>query len=191
MPCASIASIVLNVHCSGGSAALTSEAVLALPGVNAAATRRSAICQDSHLLFHVQAPFCSVEVTDRGHRQERWGEARSGHASSSVRLSRAGGCRAQSQQSAGSQFSKFCFLPNPMFLAVGQGLSESAGSPVRISFTPTLMPMSRGMQSTIYVKLANGASADDLRSHLQVCSYRECFAMHATRGRPVLLTIDM
>ena len=39
-----------------------------------------------------------------------------------------------------------------------QGLSESAGSPVRVSFTPTLMPMSRGMQSTIYVKLANGAS---------------------------------
>ena len=49
-----------------------------------------------------------------------------------------------------------------------QGLSESAGSPVRVSFTPTLMPMSRGMQSTIYVKLANGASVDDLRSHLQV-----------------------
>lgn len=49
-----------------------------------------------------------------------------------------------------------------------QGLSESAGSPVRVSFTPTLMPMSRGMQSTIYVKLANGASVDDLRGHLQV-----------------------
>ena len=30
------------------------------------------------------------------------------------------------------------------------------------------MPMSRGMQSTIYVKLAGGNSADDLRSHLQV-----------------------
>ena len=56
-----------------------------------------------------------------------------------------------------------------MLCVLGQGLSESAGSPVRISFTPTLMPMSRGMQSTIYVKLANGASADDLRSHLQVC----------------------
>ena len=40
---------------------------------------------------------------------------------------------------------------------------------MRVSFTPTLMPMSRGMQSTIYVKVANGVSVDDLRSHLQVC----------------------
>ena len=48
-----------------------------------------------------------------------------------------------------------------------QGLSDAAGSEVRISFTPHLMPMSRGMQSTIYIRLANGASVDDLRSHLQ------------------------
>ena len=68
MSCASTASIVLNVHCSAVPAALTLEAVLALPGINAAATRRPAICQDFHLLFHVQAPFCSVEVTDRGHK---------------------------------------------------------------------------------------------------------------------------
>lgn len=49
-----------------------------------------------------------------------------------------------------------------------QGLTEAAGAPVRISFTPTLMPMSRGMQSTCYVRLAKGASPDDLREHLQV-----------------------
>lgn len=49
-----------------------------------------------------------------------------------------------------------------------QGLTEAAGADVTISFTPTLMPMSRGMQSTCYVKLAEGASPDDLRSHLQV-----------------------
>jgi hypothetical protein len=48
-----------------------------------------------------------------------------------------------------------------------QGLSEAAGAPVRISFTPTLMPMSRGMQSTIYVRLTEGTSVDDLREHLQ------------------------
>ena len=64
--------------------------------------------------------------------------------------------------------SQVCFVLEMTLCFLGQGLSESAGSPVRISFTPTLMPMSRGMQSTIYVKLANGASADDLRSHLQV-----------------------
>ena len=39
---------------------------------------------------------------------------------------------------------------------------------MRVSFTPTLMPMSRGMQSTCYVRLAGGASPDDLRAHLQV-----------------------
>lgn len=54
-------------------------------------------------------------------------------------------------------------------MCVFQGLSEAAGSPVRISFTPTLMPMSRGMQSTIYVRLTQGASVDDLREHLQAC----------------------
>ena len=37
-----------------------------------------------------------------------------------------------------------------------------------MSFTPHLMPIARGMQSTIYVRLAQGATAADLRSHLQV-----------------------
>ena len=52
-----------------------------------------------------------------------------------------------------------------------QGLSEAAGKDVTVSFTPHLMPMSRGMQSTIYVKLAGGASVDDLRKHLKVCTF--------------------
>ena len=37
-----------------------------------------------------------------------------------------------------------------------------------ISFTPHLMPMTRGMQSTCYVKLAHGATVDQLRQKLQV-----------------------
>ena len=49
-----------------------------------------------------------------------------------------------------------------------QGLTEAAGSAVRVSFTPHLMPIARGMQSTIYVRLSQGATAADLRSHLQV-----------------------
>ncbi len=40
------------------------------------------------------------------------------------------------------------------------------GKEVRISFTPHLMPFSRGMQSTIYVKLEEGVSVDDLRTTL-------------------------
>ena len=47
------------------------------------------------------------------------------------------------------------------------GLAEVlTGKSVRISFTPHLMPFSRGMQSTIYVKLSEGATAKDLRSTL-------------------------
>ncbi|KAF8072804.1 N-acetyl-gamma-glutamyl-phosphate reductase [Scenedesmus sp. PABB004] len=49
---------------------------------------------------------------------------------------------------------------------IEQGLSDAAGKPVTVSFTPHLMPMSRGMQSTMYVKLAGGASVEDLRAKL-------------------------
>jgi N-acetyl-gamma-glutamyl-phosphate reductase len=49
---------------------------------------------------------------------------------------------------------------------IEQGLSQAAGAPVLVNFTPHLMPMSRGILSTIYVKLANGSTADDLRSRL-------------------------
>ncbi|HSY86850.1 MAG TPA: N-acetyl-gamma-glutamyl-phosphate reductase [Verrucomicrobiae bacterium] len=49
---------------------------------------------------------------------------------------------------------------------IEQGLSEAAGRPVIVNFTPHLMPMSRGILSSIYVKLADGASAGDLRETL-------------------------
>lgn len=48
-----------------------------------------------------------------------------------------------------------------------QGLTDAAGSEVWVSFTPHLMPFSRGMESDCYVRLAGGASADDLRAALQ------------------------
>ena len=50
---------------------------------------------------------------------------------------------------------------------IEQGLSEIAGRPVTVNFTPHLIPMSRGILSTMYVRLANGAGADDLRRTLQ------------------------
>jgi N-acetyl-gamma-glutamyl-phosphate reductase len=50
---------------------------------------------------------------------------------------------------------------------IEQGLSAAAKAPVLVSFTPHLMPMSRGMLSTIYVKLKGTATADDLRAHLE------------------------
>lgn len=50
-----------------------------------------------------------------------------------------------------------------------QGLTEAAGSDVTISFTPHLMPMTRGMQSTCYVKMAQGVDVQQLRQRLEVC----------------------
>ena len=50
---------------------------------------------------------------------------------------------------------------------IEQGLSEAAGKPIVVNYTPHLMPMSRGILSTIYVKLANGATANDLRDTLK------------------------
>lgn len=46
---------------------------------------------------------------------------------------------------------------------IEQGLSEAAGRPITVNFTPHLMPMSRGILATIYVRLASGAGAEDLR----------------------------
>lgn len=49
---------------------------------------------------------------------------------------------------------------------IEQGLSAAAGRPVVVNFTPHLMPMSRGILSTIYVRLAAGAGLADLRGEL-------------------------
>eukprot|EP00241_Pyramimonas_parkeae_P005618 CAMPEP_0114258964 /NCGR_PEP_ID=MMETSP0058-20121206/19625_1 /TAXON_ID=36894 /ORGANISM="Pyramimonas parkeae, CCMP726" /LENGTH=403 /DNA_ID=CAMNT_0001373949 /DNA_START=52 /DNA_END=1264 /DNA_ORIENTATION=+ len=49
---------------------------------------------------------------------------------------------------------------------IEQELSLAAGSDVTISFTPHLMPMARGMQSTIYVKMTEDVSVDDIRAAL-------------------------
>lgn len=46
-------------------------------------------------------------------------------------------------------------------------MSEAAGSDVRVSFTPHLMPFSRGMESDCYVRMTSGTSVDDLRAALQ------------------------
>jgi len=50
---------------------------------------------------------------------------------------------------------------------IEQGLSAAAGRPLVVNFTPHLMPMSRGILATIYVRLAGGASVPDLRRTLE------------------------
>ncbi|WP_119304218.1 N-acetyl-gamma-glutamyl-phosphate reductase [Dongia deserti] len=49
---------------------------------------------------------------------------------------------------------------------IEQGLSEAAGKPIIVNFTPHLMPMSRGILASIYVKMAPGVTADHLRAAL-------------------------
>lgn len=49
---------------------------------------------------------------------------------------------------------------------IEQGLSTAAGKPIIVNFTPHLMPMSRGILATIYVKLTPGATVDKLRAAL-------------------------
>ena len=49
---------------------------------------------------------------------------------------------------------------------IEQALSAVADAPVMVNFTPHLMPMNRGILSTIYVRLANGGSPDGLRETL-------------------------
>lgn len=49
---------------------------------------------------------------------------------------------------------------------IEQELRLAAGRPVTVSFTPHLAPMNRGMLATIYVKMADGVTADDLRATL-------------------------
>lgn len=49
---------------------------------------------------------------------------------------------------------------------IEQGLSAAAGKPVTVSFTPHLAPMNRGILASIYLRLAAGASASDVRAAL-------------------------
>ncbi len=58
---------------------------------------------------------------------------------------------------------------------IEQELSIAAGTDVTISFTPHLVPMNRGELETIYVKLAEGTSAADLKSELEAAYNEEPF----------------
>jgi N-acetyl-gamma-glutamyl-phosphate reductase len=50
---------------------------------------------------------------------------------------------------------------------IEQGLGDAAGSKVIVNFTPHLMPMSRGILESIYVKLVPGYTAKDLKQELE------------------------
>ena len=58
---------------------------------------------------------------------------------------------------------------------IEQELAKAAGGPVGVSFTPHLVPMNRGELETIYVRLAAGRTAEDLRACLIECFSGEPF----------------
>ncbi|KAJ7976718.1 N-acetyl-gamma-glutamyl-phosphate reductase [Quillaja saponaria] len=63
-----------------------------------------------------------------------------------------------------------------------QGLSDAARSNITISFTPHLMPMTRGMQSTIYVEVAPGVGIEDLYQQLKTSYQDEEFVVLLEKG---------
>ena len=65
---------------------------------------------------------------------------------------------------------------------IEQGLSEASdGEDIIVNFTPHLMPMSRGILETIYVKLSPGKTAADLKKHLASTYEHEPF-VHVLEG---------
>jgi len=65
---------------------------------------------------------------------------------------------------------------------IEQGLSRVTGKRVTVSFTPHLVPMNRGILSTIYVRLGKNADASDLREALQKRYKKERFVHVVTDG---------
>ncbi len=66
---------------------------------------------------------------------------------------------------------------------IDQGLSIAAGRSVTVSFTPHLMPMNRGILSTIYVRMTGGATIEDLRATLQRAYEGEAFVRMLPHGQ--------
>lgn len=69
---------------------------------------------------------------------------------------------------------------------IEQGLTDAYGGrdPVRVTFTPHLMPMSRGILETIYVKTSSGADADKMRRCLTERFANEPFVHVLEKGAP-------
>jgi len=65
---------------------------------------------------------------------------------------------------------------------IDQALSIAAGVSVTANFTPHLIPMNRGILATIYVRLAGGAAADDLRASLSQRYEGEAFVGVVAEG---------
>lgn len=67
---------------------------------------------------------------------------------------------------------------------IEQELANAAKHPVILSFTPHLVPMSRGMLATIHTTLADGFSAEDARGVLAARYASEPFVTVLSEGSP-------
>ncbi len=65
---------------------------------------------------------------------------------------------------------------------IEQELSEAAGRPLLVNFTPHLVPMNRGELLTIYLRLAEGAKSEDLRRSLAARYADEPFVRLVPQG---------
>jgi N-acetyl-gamma-glutamyl-phosphate reductase len=65
---------------------------------------------------------------------------------------------------------------------IEQGLSDAAGRKIVVNFTPHLMPMNRGILSTIYVRFAAGATLGDMRATLERAYEGEAFVRVLPEG---------
>jgi N-acetyl-gamma-glutamyl-phosphate reductase len=66
---------------------------------------------------------------------------------------------------------------------IEEHLSRSTGTPVTITFVPHLVPMTRGMQSTIYTTLSPGADGVQVRQCLEAAYHKKAFVRLLSDGR--------
>ena len=66
---------------------------------------------------------------------------------------------------------------------IEQELSNLAGKPIKISFSPHLIPMNRGMLSTIYINLTNKLNDEHLNEHYEKFYGNEFFVRILDKGK--------
>ncbi|MFO1070490.1 MAG: N-acetyl-gamma-glutamyl-phosphate reductase [Geminicoccaceae bacterium] len=75
----------------------------------------------------------------------------------------------------GENFSAYGVATHRHAPEIDQCLADFAGRPVTVTFTPHLVPMSRGIFATIYVRLAQGVAPRDLHARLEAAYAGEPF----------------
>jgi N-acetyl-gamma-glutamyl-phosphate reductase len=86
------------------------------------------------------------------------------------------------QSEAGEGLSPYSVAKHRHAPEIEQEVSKAAGREVVVNFTPHLIPMSRGELCTTYLRLAGGATADDLRATLAEAYLEEPFVHVAPPG---------